>query len=188
MEIVHPGGPEGAPRGANILSVLSLSKTALALAVTATAAAPAASALAAGGSTTLTSPSDVRIEGSYAYFTSYKPGNKPLVQVVVKTKGQMPRRYDGLIRAGGIVDGRSGGGSTGSVGGRQSRCYTFTLAIKDGHFYGTDAKPGKKASTGSKHSLAFHARDADGNTVTSSTTITLRKKTAGDDSGKPLGC
>jgi hypothetical protein len=82
---------------------------------------------------------------------------------VVKTKGQLPRRFDGLVRAGGTFA-KHGGGSIGSVGGK-----------------GPKAGPGRYAVTVS-------AKDADGKTVSSTKTITLRDRKPGDRSGKPIYC
>ncbi len=156
------------------------------LAATAVATVAAAGTAAAAGSTQLESPNDIKIENGYAYFDSYKPANKPMAIVVIKTKGEMPRRFDGLIRAGGSL-GEARGGSTGSVGGRESRCYTFAVRLKNGRLL-ENGKPGAKAGNGSRHVVTFSAKDKDGKTVSSTKTITLRKKRAGDVSGKPLGC
>ncbi len=156
------------------------------LTASAVAAVAATGTAAAAGSTQLESRSDIKIEQAYAYFDSFKPLNRPLAIVVVKTRGQMPRRFDGLIRAGGTL-GKSHGGSTGSVGGRASRCYTFSVPLKNGRLL-ENGKPGAKAGAGTRHLVTFQAKDADGKTVTSTKTVTLRKKRAGDVSGKPIGC
>ena len=107
--------------------------------------------------------------------------------VVVKTHGQLPRRYDGLIRAGGTFA-KHGGGSIGSVGGKASKCYTFIVPTKDGRFYPTKGnKRGAKASPGT-YPITLSAKAADGTTVRSTKTITLRDRKPGDRSGKPIGC
>ncbi len=149
------------------------------------AALPVANAVA-GGSTTLASPDDVEISGAYAYHDSYPPLNRDLLVVVVKTKGQMPRRYDGLIRAG-LTLGKARGGSTASVNGKASKCYMTTFPLKDGRLLVNGAK-GKKASVGSTHTVTITAKDADGNSVDASHSLKVKKLTAGDKSGKPLGC
>jgi hypothetical protein len=157
------------------------------LAVLATAAVPTASALAADHPATIpATASSIKVEGGYAYYDSFKPSNKRLLVVVFRTHGQLPRRFDGLIRAGGRLSGH-GGGSIGSVGGRQSKCYTFTVPLKDGRFYTNDGGKGAKASPG-RYTVNVSARDKDGKTVSSSKTITLRDRKAGDRSGKPLAC
>lgn len=156
------------------------------LALGAAVVVPATGALAATQPATSDS---IKIQSGYAYYDSYKPHlNKKLVVVVVKTKGQLPRRFDGLIRAGGTFAKR-GGGSIGSVGGKASKCYTFTVPLKDGRFYPLDGGKGHgpKASPG-RYVVTLHAKAADGSTVSSTKTINLRDRRTGDRAGKPLGC
>jgi hypothetical protein len=158
----------------------------LALAATTAAAVPAAGALAATQPATTDS---IKIESGYAYYDAFKPNlHKKLVVVVVKTHGQLPRRYDGLIRAGGTFA-KHGGGSIGSVGGKASKCYTFTVPLKDGRFYPADGGDGKgpKASPG-RYAVTLSAKAADGSTVKSTKTISLRDRKVGDRSGKPISC
>jgi hypothetical protein len=166
-------------------------KTLLPLIAVATAAAvPTTAALAIGydTSTVPATAADVKIQSGYAYYDSFKPSNKRLIVVVVKTGGQLPRRFDGLVRAGATFAKHSGG-SIGSVGGRASRCYTFTVPLKDGRFYPTDGGygTGAKASPG-RYAVTVSAKDADGKTVSSTKTISLRDRKVGDRSGKPIGC
>lgn len=159
------------------------------LALAATAAVPTASALAAGGDHAPTIPAtkaSIKIEGGYAYYDSFKPLNKRMIIVVVKTHGQAPRRWDGLIRAGGTLSGHHGG-SVGSVGGKQSKCYTFAVPLKDGRFYTDSSGKGAKGSAG-KYLAEFSAKDKEGNTVSSTKVINLRDRRPGDRTGKPLGC
>jgi hypothetical protein len=159
------------------------------LAVAAAAAVPTASALAAGSAHAPTVPAtkaSIKVEGGYAYYDSFRPLNKRQIVVVVKTHGQLPRRFDGLIRAGGTLSGH-GGGSIASVGGKASKCYTFSIPLKDGRFYTNDGGKGAKGSPG-KYTVKMTAKDKDGNTVSSSKSITLRDRRPGDRSGKPLGC
>jgi hypothetical protein len=159
------------------------------LAAATAAVVPATAALAAPvhDATVPATPQSLKIQSGYAYYDSFKPRNRPLVVVVVKTAGQLPRRFDGLIRAGGSLN-RHGGGSIGSVGGKQTRCYTFSVPIKDGRFYPVaGATKGAKASPG-KYTVTLHAKDADGTTISSSKTINLRDRKPGDRSGKPIGC
>jgi hypothetical protein len=106
---------------------------------------------------------------------------------VVKTHGQLPRRWDGLIRAGGTL-GAHGGGSVGSVGGKQSKCYTFSVPLKDSRFfYNKDGGKGAAAKPG-RFKVTMRADDKDGNDVTSTKTIALRDRKVGDRVGKPLSC
>jgi hypothetical protein len=154
------------------------------------AVVPTTAALAAGPGSAATVPatqSSITVQSGYAYYDSFKPTNKRLVVVVVKTRGQLPRRFDGLIRAGGRLSGH-GGGSIASVGGRQSRCYTFLVPLKDGRFYPTDGQgKGARARPG-HYVVTMSAKAADGTTVRSSKTIALRDRKPGDRTGKPLGC
>ena len=131
----------------------------------------------------------MKVLGGYAYYDSFKPTNKKVIEVVVKTQGQLPRRFDGLIRAGGTFGGH-GGGSMGSVGGKQTKCYRFSVPLKkDGRFWpAKDQAKGAKAVTGRSYTVVIHARGADGNDVSSHKSIKLRERKAGDRSGKPLGC
>jgi hypothetical protein len=157
------------------------------IALAATAVAPTTAALAASPSTTVpATASSIEVESGYAYYDSFKPRNQRLIVVVVKTRGQLPRRFDGLIRAGGTFN-KHNGGSVGSVGGRQSRCYTFTIPLKDGRFIQDDGAKGAKGGPG-RYRVTMSAKDAGGRTVSSSKTITLRDRKAGDRAGKPLGC
>jgi hypothetical protein len=159
------------------------------LAVAAAAVVPTTAAVAAGQSGTVpATASSIKVESGYAYYDSFKPTNKRLVVVVFKTHGQLPRRFDGLIRASARASGHAGG-SIASVGGRASRCYTFTLPLKDGRFYPVgDATKGAKASPGTRLALRVAADDANGDTVSSTKTITLRDRKAGDRSGKAIDC
>ncbi|MET0601016.1 MAG: hypothetical protein ABW167_03420 [Baekduia sp.] len=165
-------------------------KTLLPLIAVATATVvPTTAALAASsGPTVPATAASVKVQSGYAYYDSFKPSNKRVVVVVVKTAGQLPRRFDGLIRAGATFA-KHGGGSIGSVGGRASRCYTFTVPLKDGRFYPTAGGygTGAKASPG-RYAVTVSAKDADGKTVSSTKTITLRDRKVGDRSGKPIGC
>jgi hypothetical protein len=159
------------------------------LAVTAAAAVPTASAIAAGSDHAPTIPatrSSIKIDGGYAYYDSFRPLNKREIIVVVKTHGQLPRRFDGLIRAGGALSGHHGG-SVGSVAGKASKCYTFSVPLKDGRFYTSAGRKGTKASPG-PYLAIMSAEDKDGNELSSTKVIHLRDRRAGDRSGKPLGC
>jgi len=159
------------------------------IAVAAATVVPTTAALAASsGSTVPATAASVKIQSGYAYYDSFKPANKRLIVVVIKTKGQLPRRFDGLVRAGGTFA-KHRGGSMGSVGGRASRCYTFTVPLKDGRFYPAsgDTGTGPKASPG-RYTVTVSAKDAGGKTVSSGKTINLRDRKTGDRSGKPINC
>ena len=118
------------------------------------------------------------ILGAYAFKNSYPPQNKPLITVVFKMDGQLPRRFDGLIRISAGLDG--GGGSVASVGGRSTRMYQFSVPTLNGRLR-ADGNP--SARIGSRHTLRVAARDG---SWSDTFTVRIRDKRPGDLSGKPL--
>jgi hypothetical protein len=118
------------------------------------------------------------IVGAYAFKDSFPPRNKPLIAVVFKATGQLPRRFDGLIRASATLDGS--GGSIASVGGRSSRMYVFHVPTLNGRLR-ADGSP--SARIGSRHTLRLAARDG---SWSDTMTVTIRAKRPGDRSGAPL--
>ena len=118
------------------------------------------------------------ILGAYAFKNSYPPQNKPIITVVFKLDGQLPRRFDGLIRASAGLDG--GGGSIASVGGRATRMYQFSVPTLNGRLR-ADGTP--SARIGSRHTLRVAARDG---SWSDTITIRIRAKRAGDRTGRPL--
>jgi len=156
------------------------SLTALSVAAT---VLPAGSALGADAGGTPTTVPSVKVTKAYAYVdTKIQPGTK-YVHVVFKTKDELPRRYDGMIRASGALD--QVGHSIGSVHGKASKCYGFYVKIVDGRIA---TKHGASAKIGSKHKLVVTARGDGGKDLSGVISVTLRKAKAGDASGKPLGC
>ncbi|HMJ36252.1 MAG TPA: hypothetical protein VK501_20290 [Baekduia sp.] len=147
--------------------------------------APAGAATATAQSDAPTTVSSIEIVKAYAYKdTRIQPG-KTYAKVVFKTKGELPRRFDGMIRAGGALD--DTGHSVSSIRGKHGKaahCYAILAEIKDGKIAGLKGKSGK---LGTRHTLVVTARGTDGD-VTDSIGVTLRKQRAGDASGKPLGC
>jgi hypothetical protein len=153
------------------------------LAVTAAVASLPGAALAQADAPT-TVPS-LELKGAYAFVDSYPPGHSQYAAVVFRTAGELPRRFDGMIRAGGRLD--DTGGSVGSVRGahgKASHCYTFLAKLTDGRIAGPR---GGSARIGSRHAVTVSARGTSGD-LQESIRVTLRKKRAGDRSGKPLGC
>jgi hypothetical protein len=118
------------------------------------------------------------IVGAYAFKDSFRPRNTPLIAVVFKATGQLPRRYDGLIRASATLDGS--GGSIASVGGRRSRMYVFHVPTLNGRLR-ADGSP--SARIGSRHTLRLAARDG---SWSDTITVRIRAKRPGDRAGKPL--
>jgi hypothetical protein len=158
--------------------------------ITAVALAGAAVAPAAGAQTPAraAAATPAKVTGAYLFIqkilTAGQHGSKldRYATLVFKTDRQLPRRYDGLIRAGASIAG--GGGSLGSVGGRATRCYQVNTRIRldntilgDGH--ATKARPGSR--------LHVEITTASGATAVKRT-LTLRNAKPGDAAGKPLGC
>jgi hypothetical protein len=112
---------------------------------------------------------------------------QPFATLVFRTDRQLPRRFDGLIRAGAGIAGQRG--SVGSVHGKASRCYQVNARIKpDNTITGTTAAgtvEQTKARAGSR--LPVEITTAKG-APTVTRTLTLRRARPGDVSGKPLGC
>lgn len=163
-------------------------KTARSALLAAAVSLPATVALAADGTAAPpATPSSVRVERAYAHPTTYAPTTTRYVAVVFKTRGQLPRRSDGLIRAGARF-GASSGGSISTVSGKGSRCYMALLKLKDGRFVDRDGSKGPKATAGSQRRLVVGVKDASGKEVTSSRMVTIRRQRAGDRAGKPLDC
>ncbi|HEX4344627.1 MAG TPA: hypothetical protein VHZ31_03600 [Solirubrobacteraceae bacterium] len=148
--------------------------------------APAAGAQAPARAAAAT---PAKVTGAYLFvqkiLTAGQHGSKldRYATLVFKTDRQLPRRYDGLIRAGASIAG-GGGGSLGSVGGRATRCYEMNTRIRldntilgDGH--ATKARPGSR--------LHVEITTASGATAVTRT-LTLHDAKPGDASGKPLRC
>jgi hypothetical protein len=151
--------------------------------LTAVAAGPATGAMAQSDAPA-TVPS-IKITKAYAFKTSGLGDGKTYAKVVFRTADELPRRFDGMIRAGGALD--DTGHSVGSVRGRHGKaanCYTILARIQDGRIAGPH---GRKASIGSRHTLRVTARGTTDD-ISDTMSVTLRKQRAGDMSGKPLGC
>ena len=158
----------------------------LAATATAVAAASLPAAALAQTSAPTTVPS-VELKGAYAFVDTYPPGNKPVAAVVFRTAHQLPRRFDGLIRAGGSLGGNGGGGSISAVRGahgKASHCYTFLAPMKDGRLR---TPKGGSVRPGTRYTLTVTARGTNGD-VKDTVRLTFKKKAPGDRSGKPLGC
>jgi hypothetical protein len=159
---------------------LTASLTAL---LAATALAPVASAMAADAPTTVPS---LHIVKAYAYVDDGLGDGKTYASVVFKTKGELPRRYDGMIRAGAALDGTSHSvGSVRGAHGTRAHCYVINVEIRDGKIRGPK---GKRAKIGSRHTLVVTARGSAGTDLSDTTTVTLHHRQTGDRSGAPLGC
>lgn len=147
----------------------------------AAALVPATASLAADAPTTVPG---VEITKAYAYVDTSYPDGKDYAAVVVRTKGELPRRADGMIRAGGSLDGVMHSlGSVKGAHGKARNCYMFLAEIKDGKIRGADTS----ARKGTKHKVVIAARGTEGD-IKDSVSVKLRAMKAGDRSGKPLGC
>jgi hypothetical protein len=134
-----------------------------------------------------------KVTGAYLYINKIQYSNghhatpQPFATLVFKTDRQLPRRFDGLIRAGAGIAGQNG--SVGSVHGKASRCYQVNARIKpDNTITGTTAAGKAKqtrARAGSR--LRVEITTAKG-APTITRTLTLRHAKPGDASGRPLGC
>ena len=158
-------------------------KSAAAL-TTLAAMASATTAIAQTDSTTTVA--SLKVTKAYAYVENNLGDGKSYAAVVFKTANALPRRFDGMIRASGALDGV--GSSVGSVRGahgKSANCYRIYATIKDGKLPGVHT--GTSGKLGSHHLLTVTARGTDGD-LTSNARVTLTRKRAGDNSGKRIGC
>jgi hypothetical protein len=134
-----------------------------------------------------------KVIGAYLYIQKIPTSDgrhqslQPYATLVFRTNRQLPRRFDGLIRAGARVANQ--GSSLGSVHGKASRCYQVNARIKPDNTITGTAASGQitqtKARAGARIRVQIQtAKDA----KTVYRTLTLRKAKAGDASGKPLSC
>jgi hypothetical protein len=159
---------------------LPTTKTLLGLAATAAMAiAPVAGAQDAA--------TPAKVTGAYLYLHTLPQDGQRLATLVFKTNRQLPRRFDGMIRARASVAGQAS--SIASVGGKASRCYQANVRVrKDGTILGSSSGGGTKrtkARVGAK--LGVEILTEKGATPIRRTLV-LRKARAGDASGRPLGC
>lgn len=149
--------------------------------------AAAATAIAAGatvpaaGAETAASP---KLEGAYAYVQQLAGSHQNLLRVVFRTSAKLPRRYDGMIRAGGKIDGVGHSVSTVKAG---STCYAVAGEIKGGRIAVIDHDGNvahKRAKLGTRFRFDFVLKDG----TTQTRTVRLRAEKRGDASGRPLGC
>jgi hypothetical protein len=154
-------------------------------------AATTALASGAGAQPTAAAPA-AKVTGAYLYIQEldYSGGQhaskQPFATLVFKTDRQLPRRFDGLIRAGAGIAGQNG--SVGSVGGKASRCYTVIARIKpDNTITGTSA--GKRTETRARAGSRLRVQiTTEKGAPTVTRTLTLRTARPGDASGRPLSC
>jgi hypothetical protein len=134
-----------------------------------------------------------KVTGAYLYINKIQFSNghgakaQPFATLVFKTDRQLPRRFDGLIRAGAGIAGQND--SVGSVHGKVSRCYQVNARIKpDNTITGTSAD-GKRLQTKARVGTRLPVEITPGKgAATVKRTLTLRAAKPGDTSGRPLGC
>ena len=161
------------------------SRKILPLLATAATLVAAPVAIGADKSTPPATADSIQLKGAYAYLENFPHAKQPYVTVIYKTTGALERRFDGLVRAAGRLDGvgASTGGVPGKKGSAVNHCYAISVKTKDGRIYG-----GKKINVGSRHTFEISARDADGALISDSTKVTIKTRQVGDRSGKPLNC
>jgi hypothetical protein len=134
-----------------------------------------------------------KVTGAYLYIQKMNAVSgghaklQPFATLVFKTDRQLPRRFDGLIRAGASVAGQSG--SVGSVHGKASRCYTVNARIKPDNTITGTRPGGKRLQTKARAGSRLHVEITTAKGATTvKRTLTLRDAKPGDVTGKPLGC
>jgi hypothetical protein len=152
------------------------------LTIGATAAIAAGALAPAAGAAGAPAPA-LQVKGAYLYLDHMPAGKQEFVRVVFKTGSQLPRRFDGLIRAGVEIDGV--GHSIGTVR-RGQPIYTGASEVKGGSIatlpHGGSDVVRKGAKIGRTFTVRFSVQG--GQTVTKK--LVLRAERKGDDAGKPL--
>lgn len=149
--------------------------------------AAAVTALAAGATVPAAGAETARppkLEGAYAYVQQLPGSHQSLLRVVFRTSTKLPRRFDGMIRAAGRIDGV---GHSVSTARRGSTCYAVAGEIKRGRVAAIDRHGNaahKRAQLGTRFRLDFVLKDG----TTQTRTVALRAARRGDASGRPLGC
>jgi hypothetical protein len=134
-----------------------------------------------------------KVTGAYLYVNKIQFSNghgataEPFATLVFRTDHQLPRRFDGLIRAGAGIAGQNG--SVGSVHGKASRCYQVNARIKPDNTITGTSDAGKRIQTKARVGTRLPVEITPGKGApTIKRTLTLRAAKPGDTSGKPLGC
>jgi hypothetical protein len=151
------------------------------LTLTATAAV-AATALAPAAGAAQTPAPKLKVEGAYLYLDHLPQSKQSFVRVVFRTAQPLPRRYDGLIRAGVSIDGVGHSIATVKNG---APIYTGATEIKGGSV-ATNDRTGHVIRKGAKIGRAFTVTvsTSDGQSVTKKLVLHAERK--GDDAGRPL--
>jgi hypothetical protein len=149
-----------------------------------TAAAVATAALAPGAMAADAPAPKLELKGAYLYVDHIKASHQDFVRVVFRTAKPLPRRYDGLIRAGASIEGV--GHSIGTAK-RATTCYTALSEIKGGRI-AVHSADGKVAHRVAKvgRTYTFTLTTTDGQSVTRK--LHLSRGFKGYATGRPLGC
>jgi hypothetical protein len=157
-----------------ITCIASSSASAPPAAVTAGALVPATGAAGAPAP-------PLKLDGAYLYLDHLPASKQQFVRVVFRTGSELPRRYDGLIRAGVAIDGVGRSIATARKG---QPIYTGATEVKGGSI--PSHRGGKLVRKGAKIGRTFTVRVSvqGGESVTKK--LVLRVERTGDDAGKPL--
>ncbi|HKE79430.1 MAG TPA: hypothetical protein VKB54_08985 [Solirubrobacteraceae bacterium] len=152
------------------------------LTLTATAAVAATALAPAAGAADAPAPK-LKVEGAYLYVDHEPASHQDFVRLVFRTASPLPRRFDGMIRAGASIEGVGHSVATARKG---TTIYTVASEIKGGSIATTSSGYGKVVRKGAKVGRTFTVRieTRDGQSVTKK--LVLRAERKGDDSGKPL--
>jgi hypothetical protein len=147
----------------------------------ATAAVAAGVAAPVAGAADAPAPA-LKVTGAYLYLDHLPASHQEFVRVVFRTATPLPRRGDGLIRAGVAIDGVSH--SIGSAR-KGANIYTGASEVK-GNSIATVADGSKVVRKGVKIGRSFTVRFSTRDGRQATRKLVLRAERPGDDSGRPL--
>jgi hypothetical protein len=124
----------------------------------------------------------LKVTGAYLYLDHLPASHQEFVRVVFRTATPLPRRRDGLIRAGVAIDGVSH--SIGSAR-KGANIYTGASEVK-GNSIATVADGSKVVRKGVKIGRSFTVRFSTRDGRQATRKLVLRAERPGDDSGRPL--
>jgi hypothetical protein len=124
----------------------------------------------------------LKVTGAYLYLDHLPASHQEFVRVVFRTATPLPRRGDGLIRAGVAIDGVSH--SIGSAR-KGANIYTGASEVK-GNSIATVADGSKVVRKGVKIGRSFTVRFSTRDGRQATRKLVLRAERPGDDSGRPL--
>lgn len=124
----------------------------------------------------------LEVTGAYLHLETI--GKQKFVRLVFRTADDLPRRYDGALRAGAKIEGVAH--SIGTVK-RGTKCFSALSEIKGGSIPALQDNDvvRKGAKAGRRYSVEVFGRDGQGSVTKR---LKLRTERKGDAVGKPLGC